>query len=127
LVDGGLRPALRTLAHRSTIPVELDVRVGARLPEPVEVATYYVVAEALTNTAKHANASRVLINVEATDDIISASVRDDDGGGANPARGSGLAGLQDRVEALGGAMSVESPSGSGTNLHVQIPIVAESR
>jgi PAS domain S-box-containing protein len=124
LAEGGLAPALRTLARRSAVPVKLDVRVAGRLPEPVEVAMYYVVSEALTNAAKHARASVVEVDVEAGDGIICASVRDDGGGGADPERGSGLIGLSDRVEALGGTLSVRSPRGGGTHLQIQIPLDA---
>jgi PAS domain S-box-containing protein len=124
LAEGGLAPALRTLARRSAVPVRLDVRVEGRLPEPIEVATYYVVSEALTNAAKHAHASVVQVDVEAADGIISASVRDDGEGGADPERGSGIVGLTDRVEALGGALALQSPNGAGTHLHIQIPLEA---
>ncbi len=124
LAQGGLAPALRTLARRSAVPVRLDVRVEGRLPEPTEVATYYVVSEALTNAAKHAHASVVHVDVEAADGIISASVRDDGEGGADPEQGSGIIGLTDRVEALGGALALQSPKGAGTHLHIQIPLEA---
>jgi GAF domain-containing protein len=102
LTQGGLRPAMTALARRSAVPVALDVRVQGRLPEPVEVATYYVVAEALTNAAKHARASVVEVVVEAADGVLQVCVRDDGHGGAHLAGGSGLVGLKDRVEALGG-------------------------
>jgi hypothetical protein len=96
LARGGLAAALKILARRSAVPVELDVRAGARLPEPVEVAAYYIVSEALTNTAKHAHASAVHVAVEAHDGVLALSIRDDGRGGADPARGSGLIGLTDR-------------------------------
>jgi signal transduction histidine kinase len=121
LAEGGLGPALKTLARRSPIPVELDVRLDARLPERIEVATYYIVSETLTNAAKHAHASIVHVGVEAVDGVIRVSVRDDGAGGADSARGSGLIGLRDRVEALGGAIEVESPLGAGTSVHVELP------
>src|SRR3954447_13891076 len=122
LAEGGLAPALRTLARRSACPVKLDVPIEERLPEPVEVAIYYIVSEALTNTAKHAHASVVEVEVEAVEGVVSASVRDDGDGGADPDRGSGLIGLTDRVEALGGSLAVQSPTGGGTHLHVEIPL-----
>ena len=109
LSEGGLAPALKTLARRSPIPVQLDVRVEGRLPESVEVAAYYVVAEMLTNAAKHAHASSVQVDVAGADGVLRVSVRDDGVGGADPARGSGLVGLRDRVEALGGTIAVDSP------------------
>jgi signal transduction histidine kinase len=122
LAAGGLGPALKTLARRSAVPAELDLRSDRRLPERVEVAAYYVVSEALTNTAKHAHASVVHIDVEADDSAIQLSIRDDGVGGADPTRGSGLIGLTDRVEALGGRIEVASPVGRGTSLLVRIPI-----
>jgi signal transduction histidine kinase len=122
LSRGGLGPALRTLARRSALPVELDLRVDRRLPERIEVAAYYVVSEALTNAAKHAHASVVEVELEADDDTVRLSIRDDGVGGADPTRGSGLVGLRDRIEALGGKIQVASPAGSGTSVVVQIPI-----
>lgn len=122
LSRGGLGPALRTLARRSALPVELDLRVDRRLPERIEVAAYYVVSEALTNAAKHAHASVVEVELEADDAMVRLSIRDDGVGGADPTRGSGLVGLRDRIEALGGKIQVASPAGSGTSVVVQIPI-----
>jgi Signal transduction histidine kinase len=124
LSQGGLVPALKTLARRSAIPVELSVRAGGRLPEPVEVAAYYVVAEALTNVAKHARASAAYVDVDVHDDALWLRVRDDGVGGADPARGSGLIGLDDRVEALGGTMQLDSPAGQGTSLLVTLPMAS---
>lgn len=121
LADGGLPRALRTLARRSAIPVELHARIETRLPEPVEVAAYYVVSEALANTAKHASASEVLVVLEVRQDVLEISIRDDGVGGADPARGSGLIGLTDRVDALGGTIEVTSPAGAGTTLRVALP------
>jgi signal transduction histidine kinase len=126
LSDGGLGPALRALARRSTVAVELDVRPDRRLPERVEVAAYYVVSEALTNAAKHAHASAVHVDVDAGDSIVKLAIRDDGVGGADPRRGSGLIGLTDRVEALGGRIEMASPVGSGTSLMVRIPIELHS-
>ncbi len=122
LARGGLGPALKTLARRSTVPVELDMRAEARLPERVEVAAYYVVAEALTNAAKHANASVVHLEAKAAGRALRLSVRDDGSGGADPVRGTGLIGLKDRVEALGGTITVHSPAGAGTSLHAEFPL-----
>jgi signal transduction histidine kinase len=122
LAEGGLGTALRTLAHRSRLPVDLDLRADGRLPEPVEVAAYYVVSEALTNAGKHAQASSVAVFVEVRDDTLHASVRDDGVGGADPARGSGLVGLKDRAEAIGGSLMLVSPEGAGTSLSVTLPL-----
>jgi signal transduction histidine kinase len=122
LSEGGLGPALKSLARRSPIPVDLNVRTDGRLPQPTEVAVYYVVSEALTNAAKHAHASRVRVDVTARDTLVELSIRDDGVGGADAGRGSGLIGLGDRVETLGGAFEIASPAGSGTFLHVEIPI-----
>jgi signal transduction histidine kinase len=122
LSEGGLGPALKVLARRSAIPVELDVHVEARLPAPVEVAVYYVVAEALTNAAKHAHAAVARVDVRAADGRLRLSVGDDGVGGADPARGSGLVGLSDRVQALGGTLTVHSPAGQGTRLLVDLPV-----
>jgi signal transduction histidine kinase len=122
LSERGLGPALRALARRSAVPVELELHDVRRLPERVEVAAYYVVSEALTNAAKHAQASVVHVDVDADDSIIRLAIRDDGVGGADPVRGSGLIGLTDRVEALGGGMDVASAAGRGTSLLVRIPI-----
>jgi signal transduction histidine kinase len=127
LAEGGLGPALKTLARRSPIPVKLDVMARDRLPEPVEVAAYYVVSEALTNAAKYARASLVHVEVEARDRILRIAVRDDGLGGADPASGSGLLGLKDRAEAVGGKITFESPRGVGTSLHVELPLDDDTR
>ena len=120
LSEGGLGPALRTLARRSSVPVELQVGTKGRLPERIEVAAYYVVAEALANVAKHARASVVQVDVDADDGLLRLAIRDDGVGGADPARGSGLVGLKDRVEATGGTLRVESRRGQGTRLLVEL-------
>jgi signal transduction histidine kinase len=125
LTEGGLGPALKALARRSGIPVEIDLRCDRRLAEGIEVAAYYVVSEALTNAAKHAQASRVRITVHLDEATLDLSIRDDGIGGADARRGSGLIGLRDRVEALGGTTDLASPPGSGTQLDVQIPLLAE--
>jgi signal transduction histidine kinase len=122
LSEGGLAPALKALARRSPVPVELTVDVDARLPEPVEVAAYFVVSEALANAAKHAHASVAEVEALARDGLLHLSVRDDGVGGAAPGGGSGLVGLADRVEALGGTIEVHSPAGRGTRLQIDLPI-----
>jgi PAS domain S-box-containing protein len=122
LSQGGLAPALKTLARRSAVPVELAVGAETQLPEPVKVAVYYVVSEALTNTAKHAHASAVHVAVEARDGVLELFIRDDGSGGADPTRGSGLIGLSDRVDALGGTIEVTSPLGQGTTLLITLPL-----
>ena len=122
LAEAGLGPALQALARRSRAPVGLDVRIEDRLPERVEVTAYYIVSEALTNAAKHANATVVHIDVDATHSAVRLAVRDDGVGGADPARGSGLLGLYDRVEAAGGTITIHSPIGEGTELLVELPL-----
>jgi signal transduction histidine kinase len=122
LAEGGLGPALRTLARRSAVPVQLDIRSETRPAERVEVAAYYIVSEALTNAAKHAGASIVRVEVEADDGTMRLRIRDDGTGGADPARGSGLVGLKDRVEALGGTIAMRSPPGTGTSLDIELPL-----
>ena len=124
LSKGGLGPALRTLARRSAVPVEVGVSPDGRLPERVEVTAYYVISEALTNVAKHAQATVAQVDVEADDARLRLSVRDDGVGGADFGRGSGLIGLRDRVEAVGGRIELTSPPGRGTSLVVTVPIAA---
>jgi signal transduction histidine kinase len=104
----------------------LDLTGVGRLPEAVEVAAYYVVAEALTNAAKHAHASVVRIAVDVGEACLRLVIRDDGVGGADPSRGSGLIGLQDRVEAVGGTLAVRSEPGAGTTLTVLLPVAAPS-
>jgi signal transduction histidine kinase len=125
LSERGLGPALRTLARRSAVPVELDVTANARCPEPIEVAAYYVASEALANAMKHAQASHVEISLATLNGSLLLSVRDDGIGGADPACGSGLAGLTDRVEALGGSIHVHSAAGAGTHITVDLPLEYE--
>jgi signal transduction histidine kinase len=125
LSKGGLSPALKALARRSAVPVELVLGVDRRLPDSAEVAAYYVVAEALTNAAKHARASAVKVSVDTKGPDLHLSIRDDGIGGADPAEGSGLVGLIDRVEALGGTLEISSRSGTGTSLDVSIPCEIE--
>ncbi len=125
LSKGGLGPALKSLVPRTPLPVQLDVRVLERLPEPLEVAAYYVVSEALANAAKHADASAAHVALEVKDGALCVHIWDDGRGGADPARGSGIVGLRDRVEAIGGTMVMTSPPGKGTSLLVELPIGAE--
>ena len=123
LSEGGLGPALRALARRSAVPVELDLELDTtRLPASIEVAAYYVVSEALTNAAKHAQASVVDVHARAGDGLLRLVVRDDGVGGATVAHGSGLIGLSDRVQALGGTITVRSPAGEGTTLEIDLPV-----
>jgi signal transduction histidine kinase len=126
LVEAGLAAALDALARRSTVPVELTVAVEGRLPEQVEIAAYYVVSEALTNTAKHAAASLVQIQVDTIQgertDTLRVQVRDDGRGGATLAGGTGLLGLKDRAEALGGRILLDSPPDTGTTLRLELPL-----
>jgi GAF domain-containing protein len=122
LTEGGLRPALRALARRSAVPVSVDVRLAGRLAEPVEIAAFYAVSEALTNTAKHARASAAEVEVAADEGALRIRVRDDGCGGAGFSRGSGLTGLKDRVEAFGGRISLSSPPGAGTALEIVMPL-----
>jgi signal transduction histidine kinase len=122
LSRGGLGPALRALARRAPVPVEVDLGDDRRLPDRVEVAAYYVVSEAITNAAKHAEASVLRVELDAAGPVVRLAIRDDGIGGADPARGSGLIGLRDRVEALGGTMEVSSAVGAGTSLLVTIPL-----
>jgi len=125
LAEGGLCAALAALARRSAIPAELNCRVERQLPEEVEMAAYYVVAEALTNSAKHAEASIVQVQVDTDDhDVLHVEVDDDGRGGAALARGTGLLGLKDRVEALGGRLSVNSPPAAGTTVRADLPLTA---
>jgi signal transduction histidine kinase len=122
LTQGGLAPALRTLARGCAVPVEVSAASEERLPEPVEVAAYYVAAEALANVAKHAAASRAWVKVERPDGLVRLRIRDNGVGGADPSTGSGLTGLRDRVEALGGSLAIRSPRGQGTALDVALPV-----
>jgi signal transduction histidine kinase len=122
LAKCGLRPALKALARRSAVAVRLDVQVVGRLPEQIEIAAYYVVSEALTNIAKYAHATAVDVQVVIGDGVLQVGVRDDGRGGADLTGGSGLVGLRDRVEALGGHLWLHSPPGTGTTLQAQVPV-----
>jgi signal transduction histidine kinase len=122
LSHAGLAPAIRSLARRSPVPVELDVQIDRRLPQSIEIATYFVVSESLANAAKYAGASGARVVVLVVDDCLQATVSDDGRGGALPEQGSGLTGLIDRVEALGGRLSLQSPPGRGTTVAVELPL-----
>jgi PAS domain S-box-containing protein len=125
LSEGGLRPALRALARRSAVPVELILSVDERLADHVEVGAYYVISEALTNAAKHAQASKIEVTARVHDGTLQLRIDDDGVGGADPARGSGLTGLTDRVAALRGTIAIASPPGSGTSLRVELPVLSQ--
>jgi signal transduction histidine kinase len=122
LSEGGLVPALKALARRSTVPVKLDLALDGRLAERVEVGAYYVVSEAFTNVAKHSRASKVEVHAHALNGVLELTIEDDGIGGADPSRGSGLTGLTDRVEALGGTIAIASPPGGGTSLRVELAL-----
>jgi signal transduction histidine kinase len=125
LVEAGLGPAVRALARRSPVPVRVHMRTDGRLPAPCEATAYYVAAEAFSNAAKHAVASAVDIRIERARGTLTVQVHDDGVGGADATDGSGLVGLRDRVEAVGGTMTVDSPAGAGTTLTARLPISAE--
>jgi signal transduction histidine kinase len=127
LAEGGLGPALKALARRCTVPVQLDLQVPVRLPERIEVAAYYVVSEALANAAKHACATIIHVGAQTAGPALRLRVRDDGIGGADPARGTGLVGLKDRVESLGGTITVHSPAGAGTTLDADLPLTPDDR
>jgi signal transduction histidine kinase len=124
LSRGGLGPSLRALARRSSIPVDLNVEVGERPPAPIETAVYYVVSEALTNATKHSEARSVSVSVVGDDSVVRAAIADDGVGGAERDAGSGLTGLADRVEALGGRFTLASPPQHGTTITVELPVRA---
>jgi signal transduction histidine kinase len=126
LSRSGLGPSLRALARRSPIPVTLEFTGGPRFPEPVEIAVYYVVSEALANAAKHSRASEVSVTVSSGESRVRAAITDDGCGGAVLGRSSGLTGLVDRVEALGGRFSLDSPSGRGTTIWIELPLDAQA-
>ena len=125
LTDHGLGAAVEMLAGRAPMPVTISAMPAARLPESVEAAAYYLIAEALTNVAKYAHASAARVDVAGGDGTVVVEVSDDGIGGADPASGSGLRGLADRVEALGGSLAVTSPGGVGTTLRAEIPFLNE--
>jgi signal transduction histidine kinase/uncharacterized protein YoaH (UPF0181 family) len=125
LSKGGLGPALQALAHRSAIPVDLEITTDVRIAEAIEVAAYFVASEALANATKHSQASRIDVSLEQRDGRLLLAVRDDGVGGADPSRGSGLIGLTDRVEALGGSISLHSREGDGTQIRAELPLELE--
>jgi signal transduction histidine kinase len=122
LARGGLGPALKALARRAGLPIELEVADDLQLPQQVEVAVYYFVSEALANAAKHSGASVVAVSIARDGNRLNAVVHDDGTGGAEPSRGSGLIGLSDRVAALGGTVTLTSPAGRGTTISASIPL-----
>jgi len=124
LSRGGLDLALNTLARRSPIPVALEVDLPERPPRPIETAVYYVVSEALTNAAKHSGARGLAVGVSRREGVVVATIADDGDGGATAADGSGITGLADRVEALGGRFTLDSPRGRGTTISIELPIAA---
>jgi signal transduction histidine kinase len=126
LSRAGLGPSLKVLARRSPIPVDVQVTVTERPPASVETAVYYVVSEAITNAIKHSEASGISVTVAGDVFDLRASVADDGVGGAELGLGSGLMGVADRVEALGGRVTLESPVGAGTTISVELPVVARS-
>ena len=128
LSEGGLRPALKSLARRSPLPVELELGIpaGERFPAPVEVGVYYLVSEALTNAARHSGGSLVRVAVSSDGSKLRVTVSDDGSGGASSEGGSGLVGLQDRVGALSGRLTLASPAGLGTTLVAELPLAGAS-
>ena len=122
LAEDGLGPAVAGLARRATLPVDARVTLEQRLPAVVESTAYFTIAEGLTNAQRYAGASRVTVDVGVRDDALEIQVRDDGAGGADPARGSGLRGLADRVTALGGQLAIDSPAGGGTTVRATIPL-----
>jgi signal transduction histidine kinase len=121
VLAGGLAPALKALARRSPVPVELDIGTLDPVPEPTQVAAYYVVSEAFTNAAKHGHATVVRLQAERDDGKLRVAVTDDGVGGADPTRGSGLIGLSDRIGAIGGRLAIDSPPGRGTSIVAELP------
>jgi signal transduction histidine kinase len=121
LTDQGLGAAVRSLAERSGVPVTIDDLPQQRLNEPIEAAAYFLVSESLANCAKHARASAVRLSITRRDGNAVVDIDDDGVGGADPAGGSGLRGLSDRVQALDGTFEIESPRGGGTHLHAELP------
>jgi PAS domain S-box-containing protein len=125
LSQGGLAPAMSALARKSPIRVDLDANLDKRPSESIETAAYYVVSEALTNAAKHSQASAITVTLKTVGDLLRATIEDDGIGGAEASAGSGLVGLIDRVEALGGRFALDSPPGHGTTISIELPLTAE--
>ena len=124
LTDRGLVPAVEALVRRSTVPVAFDEEIGPRLAPAVETALYYVIAEALTNVERYAEASCATVSVQRDADAVKVAIVDDGRGGADRARGSGLRGLEDRLSAVDGVLELDSPSGGGTTVRVRVPLGA---
>jgi signal transduction histidine kinase len=124
LTERGLRVALESLANRSPVPVRIEAPLARRLPDEIETALYYLVAEALTNAAKHAQATSATVRLSVAGDRVRIRIRDDGTGGAAVRAGGGLRGLAERLEALGGELEVDSPAGAGTTLTGVIPLAA---
>ena len=127
LSERGLEPAVRSLASRAPVPVTLEAGTEERLPRPVESAAYFVVSEALANVAKYARATQATVRLERVNGDLTVEVADDGVGGADAESGSGLRGLTDRVAALDGTLSLDSPAGRGTRLHARIPVAEHGR
>ena len=125
LTSGGLRAGVESLVARGALPVAIDMAVG-RLPSTIEATAYFLVSEALTNAIKHSGADGAEVTARVDDGILRVEIRDDGAGGADPGRGSGLTGLRDRVEGLGGTIEITSPVGSGTSVLVEIPLESGS-
>jgi signal transduction histidine kinase len=125
LTEAGLGPAVRALARRSPLPVRVQLRADDRFPGSCEATAYYVAAEAFTNAAKHARATAIDILIERADGALTVQVRDDGAGGADASHGSGLIGLRDRVEAIGGTLTLDSPPGAGTVLTARLPVTMD--
>ena len=122
LTDRGLAPALQSLANRAPFPVEITGVPLVRLPEAIEAAVYYVVAESLTNAAKYADASEARVELSRTNETVVVEIRDNGSGGASLSAGSGIRGLADRIEALGGQFAIESLAGAGTVIRAALPL-----
>jgi len=122
LTDRGLAPAIQSLADRGTVPIETDVQVRERLAAPLEAAAYFLVAEALTNVARYAEATSARVAVRRVDEELIVEVSDDGVGGVDPSAGSGIRGLEDRVAAVGGTLEIDSPVGHGTRLRATLPV-----
>lgn len=121
LTDRGLDAAVSALAGRSTVPVTVDVELHRRLPDAVESTAYFIVAEALTNIARHSGATEASIRIRQDDELLHLEIADNGAGGADPDRGTGLAGMRDRVAGLDGTLTVESPTGGPTTIRVELP------
>ena len=126
LTEQGLEAALEVLAARAPLPVDLDVRLPERLPEPIEATAYYVVSEALANVVKHASATSAGVRVQRVGGRVAVEIADDGAGGADAGRGTGLSGLRDRVETLDGVLRIDSPPGGGTLLRAELPVGLDS-